>query len=67
MPLIVSGGPDETTGLTVLAGGWRTAAGTPPVLSTIVVKDGSTLIGSAASDNPTAYRDNITNHDLIKK
>ena len=67
MPLIVSGGPDEATALTVLAGGWRAAAGTPPVLSTIVVKDGTKLIGSAASDNPTGYRDNITNHDLIKK
>jgi len=67
MPLIVSGGPDEATALTVLSGGWLAAAGTPPVLSTIVVKDGSKLIGSAASDNPTGYRDNITNHDLIKK
>jgi len=66
-PLIVSGGPDEATALTVLVAGWWATAGTPPVLSSLVVSEGSNLIGSASSGNPTGYLDNITNHDLLKK
>jgi len=61
-PLIVSGGADELTGLTVLSGGWAAAG-----VSTLLAHEGPKLVGEPDSSSPPAYRDNITNHDLMSK
>jgi prepilin-type N-terminal cleavage/methylation domain-containing protein len=58
VPLIVSGGVDQLTGLQVTAAGW---AGLN--LASIVTV--APQIGAAASTNDS--RDNITNHDLTTK
>jgi prepilin-type N-terminal cleavage/methylation domain-containing protein len=55
-PLLVSGGEDELTGLQVTANGWL------PLSLTSIVTTGAT-IGAPDPANPTAFRDNITNHD----
>ena len=67
IPLIASGGPDELPGVTETPSGW---VGSYRPLKTLIVYDGSSppvLIGSPSSGDPTAYRDNITNHDLSRK
>lgn len=57
VPLIVSGGEDELTGLQVTDGGWLNLD------LTSIVTTGSN-VGAPVAANPTAYRDNITNHDI---
>jgi prepilin-type N-terminal cleavage/methylation domain-containing protein len=67
IPLIASGGPDELPGITETPSGW---VGSYRPLKTLIVADGSSppvLIGSPSMGDPTAYRDNITNHDLSRK
>ena len=70
-PLIYSPGPDEagnagTTsgyGLATATNGWP-----PESLPNICeFSDGATLIGLPDPANPTAYRDNITNHDFLSR
>jgi prepilin-type N-terminal cleavage/methylation domain-containing protein len=60
-PLIVSGGPDESVGLTEnISIPWMTGLGLESPTSA------GASIGSPLPNNDS-YRDNITNHDLIKK
>ena len=61
-PLIVSGGADELTGLTVLSRGWAIAG-----VTTLLAQEGPKLVGEPDSSSPPSYRDNITNHDLMSK
>jgi prepilin-type N-terminal cleavage/methylation domain-containing protein len=72
-PLIYSAGPDEALndpgssgpdgyGLVTAATGWPNSALASPCT---FKAGGSDLVGSPKPDNPTAYRDNITNHQLI--
>jgi len=57
IPLLVSGGDDGLTGLQVTTNGWL------PLSLTSIVTTGSN-IGAPDTGNQTAYRDNITNHDV---
>jgi prepilin-type N-terminal cleavage/methylation domain-containing protein len=72
-PLIYSAGPDEALndpnssgpdgyGLVTAATGWPNSALASPCT---FMAGGSDLVGAPKSDNPTAYRDNITNHQVI--
>ncbi len=72
-PLIYSAGPDEALndpgssgpdgyGLVTAATGWPNSALASPCT---FKAGGSDLVGSPKPDNLTAYRDNITNHQLI--
>jgi prepilin-type N-terminal cleavage/methylation domain-containing protein len=74
-PLIYSAGPDEALndptssgpdgyGLVTAATGWPNSALSSPCT---FMAGGSALVGAPKPDNPTAYRDNITNHQLIAK
>ena len=72
-PLIYSPGPDEagnagttSSGYGILATG---TAGWPPesLPSICEFSDGATKIGGPDPANPTAYRDNITNHDFLSR
>jgi prepilin-type N-terminal cleavage/methylation domain-containing protein len=74
-PLIYSAGPDEA-GNTNSGGssGYGIYTGTaswpmsPTALQTgICIRDSTTLIGAPDPTNPTAYRDNITNHDASRR
>jgi hypothetical protein len=60
-PLIYSAGPDGTYGLLEAKSGWPTA------LTAICdfMPNSSDRVGTPDPANPTAYRDNITNHQLI--
>lgn len=59
IPLIVSGGPDESIGLTDdISFAWTSALSSPTTTGAAI---GSPL------PNDKSYFDNITNHDLIKK
>jgi hypothetical protein len=75
IPLIYSPGPDEAIGgssgyglLTSGPAGWPMA---PGALETDICirgdSDGKGLIGAPDPDNATAYRDNITNHDIMAR
>jgi hypothetical protein len=57
IPLLVSGGEDGLTGLQVTTNGWL------PLSLASIVTTGSN-VGAPDTANPTAYRDNITNHDI---
>jgi prepilin-type N-terminal cleavage/methylation domain-containing protein len=57
IPLIVSGGDDELTGLQVATAGWL------PLSLLSIVTSGSN-VGAPDDSNPPAYRDNLTNHDV---
>lgn len=66
VPLIASGGPDELPGVTETPSGWVNYR----PLKTLVVSNAASppvLIGHPSQSDPTAYRDNITNHDLSRK
>lgn len=56
-PLIVSGGEDQLTGLQIATAGWL-----PLSLTSVVTSAGN--VGAPDTTNPTAYRDNLTNHDI---
>jgi len=60
VPLIVSGGANRLTGLQVTAAGWRS-------LDLASIVGAAAGIGSPVDGAPTAYRDNVTNHDLNVK
>jgi len=79
VPLVYSAGPDETYGLITMSGttgsgtkaGWaQLNLGSICSLSVTGATDSSwngQQAGVADPSNTTAYRDNITNHDLMKK
>ena len=70
-PLIYSPGPDEAGNAGTTSGyGLATATnGWPPASLPNICEfsDGATLIGLPDPANPTAYRDNITNHDFLSR
>ena len=69
-PLIVSRGPDGLVGLNdIVSGGWSQYF-TSPGLGSIVDLANSRinpLPGSISTSEPTAYRDNVTNHDAPRR
>jgi len=70
-PLIVSRGPDGLIGLNdIVPGGWSQYFVTPglaSIIGLVVQQPISPSPGSVDSSNPSAYRDNITNHDLMAR
>ena len=69
-PLIVSRGADGLIGLNdIVTGGWSQYFTTPGLASIVdlVTQKISPSPGSVDSSNPTAYRDNITNHELMAR
>jgi len=79
VPLVYSAGPDETYGLITMSGttgsgnkaGWAflnlASICSLSVTGATVSSWNGQQAGVADPSNPTAYRDNITNHDLMKK
>ena len=67
-PLIYSSGPDGAAGeagaygLVVAEDGWPNTS-LPQIC--LYAPASSSVVGTASTNNPTAYRDNITNHQLI--
>jgi len=71
-PLIYSPGPDEAGNAGTTSSGYGLATATngwpPESLPKICeFSDGATKIGGPDPANPTAYRDNITNHDFLSR
>lgn len=72
-PLIYSPGPDEAGNAGTTSSGYGIVAtgtaGWPPASlgSICMFSDGATKIGGPDPANPTAYRDNITNHDFLSR
>jgi len=70
-PLIVSRGADGLIGLNdIVAGGWSQYFATPALASVINLVTNAPIAPSPGSidlANPTAYRDNITNHALMAR
>jgi prepilin-type N-terminal cleavage/methylation domain-containing protein len=80
-PLIVSGGPDGSLGITALSSGWLINAGSPPAVPSLLLDSTTAIIGAPLKSVPTAaarvgspalvaptdHRDNITNHDLTRR
>ena len=62
VPLLYSAGPDEEYGLVKLTG-WSTQS----LANIAALTVGGQRPGEPDSSIPTAYRDNITNHDLSQK
>jgi prepilin-type N-terminal cleavage/methylation domain-containing protein len=70
-PLIVSRGADGLIGLNdIVAGGWSqyfTTPGLTSIIGLVTQQPISPSPGSVDPSNPIAYRDNITNHDLMAR
>lgn len=70
-PLIVSRGPDGLIGLNdIVLGGWLKYFSNPGFVSVIDLISNQTISpspGSIDAGNPTAYRDNVTNHELMAR
>ena len=70
-PLIVSRGADGLIGLNdIVTGGWSqyfTTPGLASIIDLVAQAPISPSPGSVDSSNPTAYLDNITNHDLMAR
>jgi len=72
-PLIYSPGPDEAGNAGTTSSGYGILAtatnGWPPesLPNICEFSDGATKIGAPDPANPTAYRDNITNHDFLSR